>query len=507
MGYWINADGALALPQEEDQVDEFFGYEDENRRKLFKSLALTPNGRFFAARMTMLNKLSSHKGSERIVLNAEGVNLTSLIGKPVHFTEDFTAHFGQDDEGSKTVHTFGVTLGGRIHPQDIDGSVPLDTFGVLWDDDYPKAVEVAASNKDEMGMSWEIVADPDDINVFTHPDDQADTLWIGSCDFGGTAILRRDCAAYPESYLFVAGKNGQDIKLDLSKVKRIETGELFQAGKFKFKKEAKGIAERDRRRSYSFPSLPSIGKPAPKKIKSSGTPNSSIRSTGMATFCDDCTSLYDDAIRKGDLITKDDLKSRKVFETLEAEKDKALKAATDAGEAAKIAIEALKVSKSESDLKDRRVTAQTEAIEAWEKVKGQYQEDARQTYLDAQQKILMKESTDKVIEGYEEMQKLDADEKLHTPRVASKEPFDAFRPGVRRVVSNQGEGEEFSGAGEDSNQDPGTPVQGLFTQSTEEDLKFSAGYMRNKFNPRVLRNLVHGRDRFNPTSGQRQKSV
>ena len=225
MSYQIQAKGTLDFPdvdpKDSTALGSYFHKDGEDKyADFYKQLGGRPNSRFFAARMTLLNALSDHKNGPRIVIDVAGANLQSLIAKPVHFVDDFETHWTQKtaDKGQREIKTFGVTLGGRLHAMEDDGSYPLDVFGMLWDEDHPEAVKMVASSLDEMGMSWEIAAAEDSMRQVKHPDVKEPILFIGQCEFTGTAILKRGSAAYPSSHLLVAGAKGSDLDLDFSRI-------------------------------------------------------------------------------------------------------------------------------------------------------------------------------------------------------------------------------------------------------------------------------------------------
>lgn len=461
MSYQIQAKGTLDFPhvdpKDSEALGSYFRTGEEQYQEFYKELGGRPNAQFFAARMTLLNALSDHKNGPRMVLNVEGANLASLIGKPVHFTDDFEEHW--TTKASKTrsreIKTFGVTLGGRLGKVENDGSIPLDVFGLLWGEDHPEAVKAVASNLSEMGMSWEISAPHDALRQIKHPSIPDPILFISQCEFTGTAILKRGSAAYPASQLLVAGEKGNDVELDFSSIPVLD-------GK-----------KTELQTSKASSASPQNGDPT-KAASNNPNPTIIINTGGggkekpMGKFCADCKPEYEGRLSRGEIISKEDLEKQQVVADLKASADAAEAKTKLAEEAQKTAEDEVAKIQAEKVHLEKVAEVETAAIKEWEAVKTDFGDDSkiRELYLRAQEKILLGESIESVTEGFKELQ--DLDKKKPTKKAASSgKRLSAF------------ENHESS-------------------QELDDEAKAgSAKIMKEKFNETSLRSFMKG-EGFNP---------
>ncbi|HSE46337.1 MAG TPA: hypothetical protein VLA89_13510, partial [Gemmatimonadales bacterium] len=125
----------------------------------------------------------------------------SLIGKPIHVTTDFDAHF----EAEKQPKAIGVFMGG-IGLENEDGTITVRAVGTLWEGDFPDEVDEIKKNAATLGASYEIQylaasAARVDTNV----------IEISAYEFSGGAILKKSAAAHPESQVLVAAQDRDTV--------------------------------------------------------------------------------------------------------------------------------------------------------------------------------------------------------------------------------------------------------------------------------------------------------
>lgn len=426
------------------EIDEFFK-DDAERAEFFGDLQDTPNGKFFAARMTLLNKLSDHKDGPRMVLDPAGANLKSLVGKPIHFTPNFDMHKEAGAEGEpETIRTFGVSLGGRVHPAKTDGSVPLDVFGLLWKDDHPKAVEQVEEHKADMGMSWEIQAPHGSLRK-TIVEGQQPILYVKDYSFGGTAVLRHEHAAYPDSHLIVANAKGREVQIDLSKVADLESNVSPKVSPPL--KPAAGAG-----------TVPPVAPPKERR--------------DMSKFCASCETIFADRLQKGEIVHQAEIESREEFRKLEASRDAATKERDETKEALKIAEKERADLQAEKDRDIRVATAQKSALGDWENEKTAFDQksETRDAFLAAKATIYLQESAEKVTEAFNTLMKLKAD------NGSTGAPAGGTSPGDRRPMPF----DAFAGVG-------------VVQDMTEEDrAKKSRTYLAQRYGEKEIRRMVHG---------------
>jgi hypothetical protein len=246
-------------------------------------------------------------------------------------------------------------------------------------------------------------------------------LFVKECLFTGTAILRRDKAAYPDSKLLVASAKKRDVEVDLASIPVLDgvkfDGKNISASSASPKNmdpSNKGVSNL----TVHFIQAHDDGKKK-RKVTSKEKP--------MGKFCAECEPEFESRLSSGEIISKEDLEKQKVVAELKASAEAAEAKQKEAEEAKKLAEEESAKLKAEKAHLEKVAEVETKAIAKWEAAKEEYGDDPeiRKAFLASMEKILLAESTESVVEGYEELRTLD---KKKAEKKASKKGsrFNAF---------------------------------------------------------------------------------
>lgn len=177
--------------------------EMEEKNPLIAAIKDSPNTHLVVFDLTSVGRPSKHSGKIQYQLSKKGLAaaLPTLITKPIHITTDLDAHF----EAGRAPKAIGAFLGG-IGLENDDGSMTLRAIGTLWDGDFPDEVAEIQKKQAQLGASYEIQylsASAERVNDHV--------VEIGTYEFSGGAILKKNAAAHPETQLLVANKDGDKI--------------------------------------------------------------------------------------------------------------------------------------------------------------------------------------------------------------------------------------------------------------------------------------------------------
>lgn len=178
----------------------------QEKNPLFARLKDSPNAHPVVFDFTTVGRPSQHAGKYKYQLATRGFEaaLPSIIGKPIHVTTEYDAHF----EADKQAKAIGVFMGAVGIPNE-DGTITMRAVGNLWENDFPEEVEYVKKNVASLGASYEIQY------LSASADRLSDSLiQINAYEFSGGAILKKTSAAHPESQLLVA-KNESDTIFDV----------------------------------------------------------------------------------------------------------------------------------------------------------------------------------------------------------------------------------------------------------------------------------------------------
>lgn len=177
--------------------------EMEEKNPLIAAIKDSPNTHLVVFDLTSVGRPSKHSGKIQYQLSKKGLAaaLPTLITKPIHITTDLDAHF----EAGRAPKAIGAFLGG-IGLENDDGTMTLRAIGTLWDGDFPDEVAEIQKKQAQLGASYEIQylsASAERVNDHV--------VEIGTYEFSGGAILKKNAAAHPETQLLVANKDGDKI--------------------------------------------------------------------------------------------------------------------------------------------------------------------------------------------------------------------------------------------------------------------------------------------------------
>jgi hypothetical protein len=173
--------------------------EMEEKNPLIAAIKDSPNTHLVVFDLTSVGRPSKHSGKIQYQLSKKGLAaaLPTLITKPIHITTDLDAHF----EAGRAPKAIGAFLGG-IGLENDDGTMTLRAIGTLWDGDFPDEVAEIQKKQAQLGASYEIQylsASAERVNDHV--------IEIGTYEFSGGAILKKNAAAHPETQLLVASKD------------------------------------------------------------------------------------------------------------------------------------------------------------------------------------------------------------------------------------------------------------------------------------------------------------
>jgi hypothetical protein len=177
--------------------------EMEEKNPLIAAIKDSPNTHLVVFDLTSVGRPSKHSGNIQYQLSKKGLAaaLPTLITKPIHITTDLDAHF----EAGRAPKAIGAFLGG-IGLENDDGTMTLRAIGTLWDGDFPDEVAEIQKKQAQLGASYEIQylsASAERVNDHV--------IEIGTYEFSGGAILKKNAAAHPETQLLVASKDTDKI--------------------------------------------------------------------------------------------------------------------------------------------------------------------------------------------------------------------------------------------------------------------------------------------------------
>jgi len=154
-----------------------------------------PNRLKFRGVLTLVGVASQHAphgaDGHRVVLSYQATEaaLPSLLGMALDYSPAMDAHDAQ--------RKIGIITQADIEPLDGDARTgKLAVSGFLYEKDFPEATREILAGNGVLGMSYELA------NAWV-PDKSA-TIWtITKFTFTGAAVLRRDKAAYPQTWISV----------------------------------------------------------------------------------------------------------------------------------------------------------------------------------------------------------------------------------------------------------------------------------------------------------------
>ena len=152
-----------------------------------------PNRRAFRGVLTTVNRASDRAPSgargHRVLLTGEATEaaIPSLLGMALDYAPELDRHDARRKVGIITRAEVAAAATGR-------GEV-LEVSGYLFAKDFPEIVdEIAQRGASELGMSYEIA----DVSVA----DVDSPVWaVTACTFTGAAVLKRNKAAYGETWV------------------------------------------------------------------------------------------------------------------------------------------------------------------------------------------------------------------------------------------------------------------------------------------------------------------
>jgi len=162
-----------------------------------------PNRLHFRGVLTLVGVASQRSPSgargHRVMLTrpATEAALPSLLGMALDYAPALDAHDARHKVGIITEANIVPMPSGK--PASSIGQIAIG--GYLFAHDFPDVVDqIRAHHGDALGMSYEIA------NA-TVPNQQASIWTVTNFTFTGAAVLRRDKAAYPQTWIALAASN------------------------------------------------------------------------------------------------------------------------------------------------------------------------------------------------------------------------------------------------------------------------------------------------------------
>lgn len=154
-----------------------------------------PNRLPFRGVLTLVGVPSQHSPSgargHRVTLSYRATEnaLPSLLGMALDYSPAMDGHDAR--------RKIGIITDAEILPMAANASAgQLTVAGFLYAKDFPEVIQEIHAGKGVLGMSYEIA------NAWV-PDTDAPSWTITKFTFTGAAVLRRDKAAYPETWLLI----------------------------------------------------------------------------------------------------------------------------------------------------------------------------------------------------------------------------------------------------------------------------------------------------------------
>jgi hypothetical protein len=154
-----------------------------------------PNRLPFRGVLTLVGVPSQHSPSgargHRVKLSYPATEqaLPSLLGMALDYSPSMDGHDAR--------RKIGIITEAEIQPKGTNATTgQLSVAGFLYARDFPEVVEQIRTGRGVLGMSYEIA------NAWV-PDAEARVWTITKFTFTGAAVLRRDKAAYPETWLLI----------------------------------------------------------------------------------------------------------------------------------------------------------------------------------------------------------------------------------------------------------------------------------------------------------------
>lgn len=130
----------------------------------------------------------AHGHRVKLTRRATEAAIPSLLGMALDYSPKMDGH----DVRKK----IGIITDAKVQAGDLaaTGAAQLEIGGFLYARDFPDVVEAMRAGEGKLGMSYEIA------NAWVP--DSAATVWtVTKFTFTGAAVLRRDKAAYPETWI------------------------------------------------------------------------------------------------------------------------------------------------------------------------------------------------------------------------------------------------------------------------------------------------------------------
>ncbi len=154
-----------------------------------------PNRLPFRGVLTLVGVPSQHSPSgargHRVTLSYKATEtaLASLLGMALDYSPAMDGHDAR--------RKIGIITDAEIHSiAKNQATGQLSVAGFLYARDFPEVMQEIRAGKGVLGMSYEIA------NAWV-PDVEASVWTITKFTFTGAAVLRRDKAAYPETWLLI----------------------------------------------------------------------------------------------------------------------------------------------------------------------------------------------------------------------------------------------------------------------------------------------------------------
>ena len=137
----------------------------------------------------------SGAGQHRVMLTRKATEaaLPSLLGMALDYVPALNAHDARRKIGVITEAEIKP-----VKPGSADPTAQVTVRGFLYAHDFPEVMQKLRAGGETLGMSYEIT----DATVVS----QKSPIWtVTSFTFTGAAVLRKESAAYPETWIEVAG--------------------------------------------------------------------------------------------------------------------------------------------------------------------------------------------------------------------------------------------------------------------------------------------------------------
>ncbi len=170
-----------------------------------------PNRLPFRGVLTLVGTPSQHSPSgaqgHRVKLSYKATEtaLPSLLGMALDYSPAMDAH--------DTQRKIGIITDAEIRPEANESTGQLSVGGFLYARDFPEVTKEIRAGNGVLGMSYEIA------NAWV-PDTSAAVWTVTKFMFTGAAVLRRDKAAYPQTWITLGEAAAKNVGTGIAATRR-----------------------------------------------------------------------------------------------------------------------------------------------------------------------------------------------------------------------------------------------------------------------------------------------